>query len=111
MGRVVKHRDDSWAVIYVRVPGWLKNEITKAAKKKRLSVNAWAANQLLAALKKPLPEPITPPLPQQIVEGRIVGSPVLEPCGDYAPCQRTGTFELSGFEYCEVCRIRLTQEF
>lgn len=115
MGRIVKHKDDSWAVLYVRVPGWFKNQIAAAAKKEKVSVNTWVANHLLKIIEDkkglpPAPPAVTaPPSPWQILEGAIVDRPPLEPCGVPFPCKREseGEEEFAGFVYCNACRIRV----
>ncbi len=109
-----RYRDTTTAVVYVRVPGWLKNEITEHAREAGLSINAWAANILMRGLEGEigLPEPpraeYPVATPQQVIGDYLRGEDTVEPCGKPAPCERTGTFTVSGFEFCEVCRIRLS---
>jgi hypothetical protein len=109
MAKIVKHDDGSTAVVYVRVPGWLKNQIAREAKRKHRSINQWASNILMQAILegKGLPDPVPPPTPEEIVEGYVTKTPPLEPCGVPAPCKRTGEVEVDGFSYCDPCGIRL----
>lgn len=110
MGRPpIRHRDEAIAVVYTRVPGWLKNEIAKAAKKEKLSVNRFVANHLLEIIQsqKGLQAPVPIPSPQEELEAALTGLPLLQPCGEITPCPRTGEFDVDSFVYCETCRIRI----
>lgn len=111
----VKSDPESVAVIYVRVPGWLKNAIADQCAKNAISVNRWAANILLRAYEEDhhIPEapPAQAPLPTvtDVIRGYLTGETVLEPCGREAPCERevAGAFRVAGVEYCNFCRIRV----
>ena len=114
-GDLVQHGDDVTAVVYVRVPGWLKNRIAKVAESHGLSMNAWAANILLEAVEESRGIPTEPafvPMPDlmDLIVGDMSGKGALQPCGVYGKCGREslGTFEVSGIEYCESCRIRVS---
>ena len=110
---VVKHADGATAVLYIRVPGWLKNEITEHCNTEGVSVTSWAANALKRAVEDDLGIPPSPParapLPtsMDVLRGYLSGEEVLEPCGKPAPCERTGAIEVAGVSYCDHCNIRI----
>lgn len=110
----VTHREDAIAVVYVRMPGWLKNQIVDWCGKSELSVNSWAANVLKRALEEewglPEPPPAAAPLPTpySVVSSYLSGETVLEPCGEPSPCGRTEVVDVAGVGYCDKCNIRLT---
>lgn len=113
--RTTHYKDDATAVVYVRVPGWLKNDIVQLCKELDVSVNSWSANILYQALleRKNLPtapEPAGPiPTIQDILRSYLTKEPVLEPCGREAPCERWSTEPtvVSGVAYCGHCGIRV----
>lgn len=111
----VTHRDDAEAVLYIRVPGWLKNDLAGLADQQGLSINAWCANQLRLALREQrgLPAPPVPagPVagPVEAVRAWLEGETLLTPCGRTGSCAGTdGEVELvSGVGWCRECGIRL----
>ena len=111
--RPVEYEDTVTAVVYVRVPGWLRNRIVRLATDQGVTINSWAANVLHRAAEEGLglpepPPPVTPlPTLDDVVRGYLTDAPLVEPCGAVSPCERTGTFGVSGVEYCRECRIRV----
>jgi hypothetical protein len=115
--KLIKYKDEKIAVVYVRVPGWLKNLISEAAESRKTSVNNWCANILKSAAETGtgLPEPPKShgPVPsaQDVVRDYLSGEKgkLLEPCGKQAPCERraAGTHRVGDFEYCNHCRVRI----
>lgn len=111
----VSHRDDETAVLFVRVPGWLKERVVEAADRDEVSINSWVANivrlAVLAGQGVPTPPPASAPIPsaQLILEGILTGLPTLEPCGKTSPCERVkaGTDWLDEMEFCRHCQIRV----
>lgn len=109
---IVDHHDTAQAVIYVRVPGWLKNQITRCATTSGLTVNAWAANVLeLATRQDPLPPaPARAPLPDTVdtLRAYLTGNRLLAPCGQPWPCDvdTAGTHDTAGISWCNACGIR-----
>jgi hypothetical protein len=111
----IDYSDDQQAVVYVRMPGWLHNLIVAAARGEGLSVNGWAVLVLKQAAESGVGLPAPPvahaavPTLQDIVEGRLLGRTVLEPCGKLYPCERhEGTHEVGGSVFCNHCRIRIS---
>ena len=45
----LRHKPDANAVVYVRVPGWVKNACLDAATSAGMTLNAWAASVLIEA--------------------------------------------------------------
>lgn len=111
---VVKYRKDATAVLYVRMPGWLKNEITEWCEDSGLSVTSWVNNALKHALEQEWDVPEAPPAPvplptrADVVRGYLTGEEILEPCGRPSPCERTQIIDVSGIGYCDHCNIRVT---
>lgn len=110
----VSHRGDGAAVLYVRVPGDVKNAVAAAADAAGLSINAWCANQLRLALRAergfpPPPPALVPPAgPVEAVQGWLLGEPLLTPCGRRGSCAGLGEPEvLDGVGWCRECGIRL----
>lgn len=111
---VVKYRNDATAVLYVRLPGWLKNEITERCNTEGVSVTSWTANVLKHALEEEwaLPDapPAAAPIPtsDDLIRGYVRGETIIEPCGKPSPCERTAVIEVAGVGYCDHCNIRVT---
>jgi hypothetical protein len=111
----VTHNPDAEAVLYVRVPGHLKEAIASAADAAGLSLNAWCANILRLGLLEgrgiPLPPRAHAPLPtvDEVVAAYVRGEQVVTPCGRVGIC--SGTTEspevLHGVGWCRGCGIRL----
>lgn len=114
-GKIIDYSDDRQAVVYVRVPGWLKNLVSRAAEARGMSVNDWAANVLKAAAETGVGLPAPPfskaptPTRQAVVEDWLMGRQTVEPCGKPYPCERAtaGTHKVGGLEFCSFCRIRV----
>lgn len=110
---VVKYRPGATAVLYVRMPGWLKNEITEHCAEAGLSTTAWVNNALKHALEAdwdvPEAPPAAAPIPTRVdvVRGYLTGEEVLEPCGRISPCERTQIIDVNGIGYCDHCNIRV----
>lgn len=109
---IVEHDPDAQAVIYVRVPGWLKNKITAIAAENGMTVNTWAANVLqLATRNNPIPPPpARAPIPDatDTIRAYLTGERLLSPCGQPWPCRldTEGTTTVAGLTYCTACGIR-----
>ena len=111
---IVEHQDGSYAVVYVRMPGWLKNQITAAAVESGLSVTAWATNILRQGARGELNLPNPPPAshalptPADVIAGYAKGERLLGPCGKSWPCDAAEgpVEELHGVTFC-ACGIRL----
>lgn len=111
----VTHSPDAEAVLYVRVPGQLKNEITAAADAAGISITSWCANQLRLALRSergfPPPPPAAAPLPgpAEALHAWVHDTPLITPCGQTGTC--AGLTEpadtLHGVRWCSSCGIRL----
>lgn len=112
---MVVHDADATAVVYVRVPGSVKNRIVALAGSQGVSVNAWAANVLLRALELGEGLPEAPrgvaPVPDggAVLRAYVEGERVLLPCGERGSCEGLGVGRLvvGGVEFCSVCRIRV----
>lgn len=110
-----RHNPDAEAVLYIRVPGHLKNTIASAADAAGLSITAWCANALRLALldERGIPRPPRAHAPLPTVETVIAayarGESVLTPCGRAGSCPGVeGDREvLHGVEWCGSCGIRL----
>lgn len=114
MPRVV-HRDDATAVLYVRVPGWLKNRVAILADEEGVSLNSWVANAVNRCVEEGFGLPPAPPARaatpgvREVLDAYFHGDSLIEPCGRPAPCERAeaGTYEVGGLVFCEFCRIRI----
>jgi hypothetical protein len=112
----IDYSDEQQAVVYVRVPGWLKNLINEAAEDKGMTVNGWAAVVLMSAAEKdaglPPPPIARAPVPTRAdaVRDYLLGETTLEPCGRRTPCERAtaGTHTVGGLEFCNFCRVRVS---
>ena len=112
----VKHQPDAEAVLYIRVPGWLKNQIMEQADLEGTSINTWCANELRLAIRNslglPPPPPAAAPLPtpSDALHAYLTDTPLTTPCGRTRTC--TGLTEppetLNGLSWCIECGIRLT---
>ena len=110
-----KHNPDAEAVLYIRVPGHLKNQITDTAHTAGLSITAWCANILRLALREqhglPNPPPATTPLPTpaEALHAYLTQQNLTTPCGRTGTC--TGLTSppeaLHGVLWCTECGIRL----
>lgn len=109
-------------VVYVRIPGGLKERIARAAEDEGMSVNAWCARELLrAAIRHDTPHDTTPhdtppvntrhhATPVTIVDvirNTTEGTPLLAPCGRTWPCPDEKRTELAGTDYCDTCGVKL----
>lgn len=111
----VRHRDDQTAVLYVRVPGWLKEQVVEHCEQLGVSVSSWVANlaRLGVLQGQGIPEPPRAdqgvPSPQMVLEGIVTGLGTIEPCGRPTPCERdeVGSDWLDGMEFCRHCHIRV----
>ena len=110
---VAKYHPDATAVLYVRLPGWLKNQITEHCNTEGVTVTSWTANVLKRAIEDDLGIPPSPrgraPIPTaaDVLRGYLAGEEIIEPCGKVAPCERTGTVSVAGVEYCDHCNVRI----
>lgn len=113
--RTVVHDSDATAVVYVRVPGSVKNRIVALCEAEGVSVNAWAGCVLLRALELGEGLPEVPrgvaPVPDggAVVRAYATGESLLTPCGGLNWCEGLGVGRLvvGGVEFCGVCRIRV----
>jgi hypothetical protein len=113
--RTINYADDKKAIVYVRVPGWLKNLIKEVAKSRGKTQNDWAATVLKhaaesgAGMPEPIPARVPIPLPEDVLRSYLAGKEVLEPCGKPYPCEmrQAGTHDVGGYRYCNACRIRV----
>jgi len=112
----IRHNPDAEAVLYIRVPGTLKNELTDAADRDGLSITSWCANQLRLALREsrgiptPPPAPVPLPGPAEALHAYLVDEPLVLPCGKTGTCAGlTDPPEvLHGLRWCAGCGIRLS---
>lgn len=116
MSPTPKHvKPDINAVLYVQMPGWLKNQIIDQSEAEGQSVSSWVQNVLYLAVQEgqgvPPPPPAQAPLPSvgDVLRGYVTGEQIIEPCGRPAPCERmaAGTTRVGDVDYCKHCGIRL----
>jgi hypothetical protein len=110
-----KHNPDAEAVLYIRVPGAIKNQVADTAQQHGLSINAWAANIIRLALRQeqglPAPPPAAAPLPSpaEALHAYLTNTTLTTPCGRTRTC--TGLTDppeaLHGLLWCAECGIRL----
>lgn len=125
----LRHKPDANAVVYVRVPGWVKNACLDAARSSGMTVNAWAASVLIEASRvasretahdtshHDTPHDTTPhgtphdtPTLVDTISSWIMGSPLVAPCGKAWPCPASErTDEAAGLHYCSECGVRVTR--
>lgn len=128
----LRHKPDANAVVYVRVPGWVKNACLDAATSAGMTVNAWAASVLIEASRitshetthdttlhdtphdtshhTPHDTPHDTPTLVETLSSWITGSPLVAPCGKAWPCPASErTDEAAGLHYCSECGVRVTR--
>jgi len=99
----------------VRLPGGVKNEVMRAAKRNKATTNAWLVQVLRRALREewglPEPPPAVSPLAtiSDEIESIATKRPIITPCGKVSPCDGTNlpTLDLDGMSFCRSCDIRV----
>lgn len=96
--------------LFVRIPGWLKNEIIDLAASQNIGLNEWVALQIYIAAREGKGLPVKPtgrPLPTTAdhIRHYLAGENILMPCGktecDFEPEQ------IGSAEFCRTCGIRV----
>ena len=112
----IQHDHNANAVLYIRVPGHIKNAAAQAAEAEGIPTTTWCANIIRQALQTkqqlPPPPPAHKPLPtpSETLHAYLTGQTIITPCGKLNSC--TGLTDppdsLAGLNYCHDCGIRLT---
>lgn len=111
----LRHPDDAEAVLYVRIPGWLKNQITDLADTDDVSLATFVGVALrdIARDKRGLPVPPPPaaPMPDAaaMLRAYVEGDHVLTPCGRKDRCagMETEPVKIGSVRFCGSCDIRI----
>ena len=109
------HNPDREAVLYLRLPNHLKEEILRQSQAEGLSLNAWCVNVLRLTIRNalglPPPPPANAPLPtpSEALHAYLTDTTLTTPCGRTGTC--TGLTSppetLHGVPWCQECGIRL----
>lgn len=104
-----KLRDGNYNLV-VRVPGWLKNDVIKHCKERKISINDWMSTVMLEAIREGKGLPPAPPpmkaLPTQteLLRSYLSGERIIQPCGK-TDCEPV--FEqLQNMKFCQKCGVR-----
>ena len=111
-----KSRPDKPAVIVLRLPGRLKNQLIDYCDSIGVPYTNWAVlaliRQMEAELDIPPPPPAAAPLPSQVdqLHAYLRGERLLLPCGrEGLSCAGTERPErIAGFDFCPECNIRVS---
>lgn len=106
---------DEYVQINIRVPGRIKNDVMRAAKRNDATMNAWLVQVLRRALREewgiPEPPPAVRPLATiaDQIESFATNRPLIMPCGKMSTCEGAGAppLDLDGMSFCSVCNIRV----
>lgn len=101
--------------IIIRLPGSVKNDLIRVARKNRVSMTAWVVETIRRGIREewgiPEPPPAVAPLPTpaDLIESAALNRPVITPCGKVGVCEGTGlsTVDHNGMSFCSVCQIRV----
>jgi len=110
-----KSQPDKPAVIVLRVPGHIKNQMIEHAQKQGIPYTNWAVHALINQMNQdtgtPPPPPATAPIPTQLeqLHAYLRGERLLLPCGrEGLSCAGTERSErVGGFDFCPECHIRV----
>lgn len=117
MGRTPqRHPDGTDGILYLRVPGWLKNELVDQADAAGLSLAAYVGAILHRIARQdaglPEPPPARAPIPTitDVLHEYATGEPLLTPCGKQRTCDGLDATPrtIGSIQFCAVCDIRLS---
>lgn len=106
----VRHWGNTPARVQLRCTGELKNQILDAAEAAGMSVNAWLAQAVRAALAEGLPEAppgAEVPTTASVIADYLAGRSSIGPCGRPWPCGASEPEVLEGWQWCRDCGIRV----
>lgn len=107
---------EATALIQVRIPGWMKNQILDLVESGGISLNAWLVaairSHLCAGQGIPLPPQARAPLPspEDHIRAWVEGEKVLTPCGKRGTCpglDPENQWSSDGLTFCRECGIRV----
>ena len=111
-----RHPDDVDALLSIRVPGWLKNEIVDQAKAADVSISAYLGAIIHRVVRRdlglPEPPPAKVPIPDvaDVLRAYATGQPMLTPCGAHGSCPGLDAepLRIGSVRFCSICDIRLS---
>jgi hypothetical protein len=111
-----RHPEHVDALLSIRVPGWLKNEIADQAAAAGVSISSYLGAIVHRVARRDLgmpdPPPAKAPVPDvsDVLRAYATGQPILTPCGQRETCQGLDmeAVKIGSVRFCAACDIRLS---